>query len=181
MRAVRHSREHPSFAISLPNPQLGTASIFPIRFLRLDWDGNLGMYTYSPDVEGNTWDMIYERFKNGEGIYGCGPPKKCGSLGVCPQPDGVKAWSPNCSPPKLPACSGINSASVDFYKLVGVEHFSKKYAAGIGKLTVVECKRRCLSDCKCAAFFYWQESSTCFLTELIYSAATWQHHASCLY
>ncbi|GLJ14010.1 hypothetical protein SUGI_0223980 [Cryptomeria japonica] len=148
-----------------------------LSFLRLDWDGNLRIYTYSPDVEGNTWDITYERFKSGEGIYGCGPPKKCGSLGVCqdsscvacPQPDGVKAWSPKCSPPKLPACSAKNSSSLDFYKLVGVDHFSKKYAPGIGKLTVVECKRRCLSDCKCAAFFYWQESSTCFLTQSLYT------------
>ncbi|GLJ14021.1 hypothetical protein SUGI_0224120 [Cryptomeria japonica] len=131
----------------------------------------------SQSIEDNTWDITYERFKSGEGIYGCGPPKKCGSLGVCqdsscvacPQPDGVKAWSPKCSPPKLPACSGKSSSSVDFYKLVGVEHFSNIYGTGIGKLTVVECKRRCLSDCKCAAFFYWQESSTCFLTQSLYT------------
>ncbi|XP_057838556.2 EP1-like glycoprotein 2 [Cryptomeria japonica] len=144
-----------------------------LSFLRLDWDGNLRMYTYSPQIEYNTWDITYERFKYG-GLYGCGLPKKCGSLGICgdsqcvacPKPQGLQGWTSSCSPPSLPACN-YSSVAVDFYKVVGAEHFSSKYVAGIEKINVVECKRRCLSDCKCAAFFYWQESSKCFLTQTV--------------
>ncbi|GLJ14017.1 hypothetical protein SUGI_0224060 [Cryptomeria japonica] len=54
-----------------------------LSFLRLDWDGNLRMYTYSPQIEYNQWDITYERFKCQDGVYGCRPPRKCGSFGLC--------------------------------------------------------------------------------------------------
>lgn len=74
-------------------PRFSTA----LSFMRLDSDGNLRMYTYSPGIELNTWDVTYERFKCGEEKYGCGLPRKCGAFGVCgdsqcvacPQPQGL--------------------------------------------------------------------------------------------
>ncbi|KAH9314146.1 hypothetical protein KI387_022773 [Taxus chinensis] len=146
-----------------------------LSFLRLDWDGNLRAYTFTASTDGNMWDITYERFDCKAGpVDGCGPPRKCGSFGLCedgncvacPHPDGLKGWSNKCAPPQLPTCKTSN-ASLDFYKVVGAEHFSNKYVAGIGKIKVGECRSRCLRDCKCAAFFYWEESSTCFLTQTL--------------
>uniref|UniRef100_A0A0D6R4V4 Bulb-type lectin domain-containing protein n=1 Tax=Araucaria cunninghamii TaxID=56994 RepID=A0A0D6R4V4_ARACU len=155
---------------SFTTPRFSTT----LSFVRLDSDGNLRMYTYSPQIEYNTWDITYERFKcGGTGIYGCGLPRKCGSFGLCeksqcvacPQPGGLLGWSDQCSPPVLPNCGTTPASHVDFYEVVGAEHFSSKYAAAIGNVKMEECRRRCLGDCKCAAFFYWEESSKCFLTQ----------------
>lgn len=156
-----------------------------LSFMRLEADGDLKMYTYSPEIELNTWDITYQRFGCWRGVAAeCGLPRKCGGFGVCEkgqcvacpdQVDGFKGWSTNCSPPSLPNCKGkgkgansssANSSSVDFYKVVGVDHFSSKYVNPV-KTEVEECRRRCLNDCSCAAFFYWEESSACFLTETV--------------
>lgn len=149
-----------------------------LSFLRLDSDGDLRMYTYSPHIELNTWDITYQRFGCWRGVPQCGLPRKCGGFGVCekgqcvacPQIDGFKGWSTSCSPPSLPNCKDASSnSSVDFYKLVGAEHFSSKYvnASRTGKTSLEECRRRCLNDCTCAAFFYWEESSACFQTQTV--------------
>jgi len=149
-----------------------------LSFLRLESDGDLKMYTYSPDIELNTWDITYQRFGCWGGEPNCGLPRKCGGFGVCekgqcvacPQVDGLKGWSTNCTPPSLPNCKDASSnSSVDFYKVVGAEHFSSKYvnAGRNGKTSLEECKRRCLNDCTCAAFFYWEESSACLLTQTV--------------
>eukprot|EP01018_Ginkgo_biloba_P037163 Gb_07970 [translate_table: standard] len=148
-----------------------------LSFVRLDSDGNLRMYTYSPELDRdyNTWVITYQRYGCGF-ADACGLPRKCGKFGLCqeegqcvacPEADGLKAWSNKCSPPALPKCNNLTSSGgVDFYKIVGAEHYSNKYIAGKGSLTIglEECRKRCLSDCSCAAFFYWKESSTCFLT-----------------
>jgi len=149
-----------------------------LSFLRLDSDGDLRMYTYSPGIEFNTWDITYQKFGCWRGVPVCGLPRKCGGFGVCekgqcvacPEVDGFKGWSTNCSPPSLPNCKDASSnTSVDFYKVVGAEHFSSKYvnAERNGKTTIEECRRRCLNDCTCAAFFYWEESSACLNTQTV--------------
>lgn len=81
-----------------------------LSFLRLDSDEDLRMYTYSPDIELNTWDITYQRFGCWLGVPQYGLPRKCGGFGVrekgqfmaCPQIDGLKGWSTSCSPPSLP-------------------------------------------------------------------------------
>lgn len=43
----------------------------------------------------------------------------------------------------------------------GVENFATSLKKGEGKMTVEECKRRCVSDCKCVGIFYWEVESMC--------------------
>lgn len=81
---------------------------------------------------------------------------------ACPTPKkGLLGWSKNCTPPVLPPCKG--GSTVDYYKLVGVEHFRNGYTEGVGPMGLADCRKRCDKDCKCLGFFYREESSKCLL------------------
>ncbi|WOG86636.1 hypothetical protein DCAR_0205853 [Daucus carota subsp. sativus] len=56
--------------------------------------------------------------------------------------------------------AACGEGAVDYYKVVGVEHFS---SGGTGPTAVGDCRKKCDSDCKCLISFYWEESSTCFI------------------
>ncbi|KAL8103613.1 epidermis-specific secreted glycoprotein EP1-like [Apium graveolens] len=139
--------------------------------LRLDIDGNLRIHTYYPNVDWGAWDVTYEVLNRVDGVdrtSECRLPSKCGSLGVCeenqcvacPTAAGLLGWSKSCAPPILPACKG--RANVDYYKVAGVEHFMNGYTEG-GGIKFVDCREKCNKDCKCAGFFYREESSKCLL------------------
>lgn len=141
--------------------------------LRVDMDGNLKIYTYNENVDWGAWEVTYALFNTEDywpGTSLCKMPRKCGSLGVCedsqcigcPKPQGLFGWSRNCAPPVLPPCK-TGAASVDYYKVDGVEHFTSGYDEGKGPMKVTECKKRCSNDCKCLGFFYREESSKCLL------------------
>ncbi|KAK1378605.1 Epidermis-specific secreted glycoprotein EP1 [Heracleum sosnowskyi] len=117
-----------------------------LSMLRLDIDGNLRIYTYDENVEWGAWEVTYKllnREDDVESTSECRLPKKCGSFGVCednqcvacPTAAGLLGWSKTCAPPILPACKG--RANVDYYKVVGVEHFLNGYGKGGPKKAVV--------------------------------------------
>ncbi|KAF3676456.1 putative ER lumen protein retaining receptor-like [Capsicum annuum] len=165
------------FGYNMTNSPSSGTSIFTrpkynstYTMFRVDMDGNLRMYTYEPNVDWGAWDTTYQLFdRDNDGKSECKLPRKCGSLGVCedsqcvacPSPRGLIGWSKGCSPPKLPACKG--GSNVDYYKVVGVEHFTSDYNEGIGPMKINECKDRCNKDCKCVGFFYREESSKCLV------------------
>ncbi|KAK9268944.1 hypothetical protein L1049_000710 [Liquidambar formosana] len=94
--------------------------------LRLGYDGNLKAYTY------------YDKC----GAYGLCDRRMCVA---CPSPKGLLGWSESCAPPKVAACKG--GAKVDYYKIVGVEHFLSPYLDG--------------------GCFYKEDSSKCLLAPLL--------------
>ncbi|KAK9268989.1 hypothetical protein L1049_000756 [Liquidambar formosana] len=77
----------------------------------------------------------------------------------------------NAPPPgrrllQVAACKG--GAKVDYYKIVGVEHFLSPYLdGGDGPMKVGECREKCDKDCKCLGYFYKEDSSKCLLAPLL--------------
>ncbi|MQL75856.1 hypothetical protein Taro_008240 [Colocasia esculenta] len=142
-----------------------------ISLLRLQVDGNLVAYTYNDQVDSQPTERTFVFFSDGaRGVLaGCELPSKCGSLGVCkddacvacPTPRGLLGWSERCSAPKPGGCRvGANQG---YYKVAGVENFLTKFVEGEGAIKLEECRRRCSMDCTCLGFFYWEESSRCWL------------------
>ncbi|KAL9383770.1 hypothetical protein Peur_024093 [Populus x canadensis] len=143
--------------------------------LRLESDGNLKIYTYNENVDWGAWDLTFKLFDRDSDleISECKLPQRCGSLGVCednqcvacPRPQGFLGWSKSCAPPALPPCKG--GAYVDYYKVVGVEHFLNGYNEGEGPMKLVDCRNKCNNDCGCLGFFYKEESSKCLLAPVL--------------
>ncbi|KAL8090879.1 hypothetical protein AgCh_040089 [Apium graveolens] len=79
---------------------------------------------------------------------------------ACPTPNGLTTWSKTCAPPVFPACG---KGVVDYYKVVGVEHFTNSITSGSGPITVGDCRKKCDADYECLGFFYREESSICLL------------------
>ncbi|CAI9087281.1 OLC1v1021318C1 [Oldenlandia corymbosa var. corymbosa] len=144
-------------------------------FLRVEIDGNLRIYTYDDTENWLSWGVPFVLFDKDKGwTTQCRMPRRCGSLGICkndqciacPKPQGLLKWSKTCAPPVLPPCNKRGSR-VDYYKVDGVEHYTSAYNVGDGPLSLVQCKDQCSKDCKCAGFFYRQESSKClFVSDL---------------
>ncbi|KAA8523998.1 hypothetical protein F0562_010571 [Nyssa sinensis] len=144
-------------------------------FLRLDYDGGLRAYTYYDKVSYLKWAETFAFFSN-YFTRECALPSKCGSYGLCdgrmcvacPTPKGLLGWSESCAPPKLAPCKSGGAAKVDYYKLVGVEHFMSIFEdLAEGPMKVEECKAKCDKDCKCLGFFYRNDISKCLLAPLL--------------
>uniref|UniRef100_A0A5B7BUF9 Putative epidermis-specific secreted glycoprotein EP1-like n=1 Tax=Davidia involucrata TaxID=16924 RepID=A0A5B7BUF9_DAVIN len=142
-------------------------------FLRLGVDGNLRAYTYYDKVSYLRSEESFAFFSS-YFVRECALPSKCGSYGLCekrmcvacPSPKGLLGWSESCAPPKLPPCK--SGAKVDYYKIVGVEHFLSPYLdGGDGPMKAEECKDKCNKDCKCLGFFYREDNSKCLLAPLL--------------
>lgn len=142
-------------------------------FLRLGSDGNLKAYTYYVPVGYLKWEETFAFFSS-YFVRECALPSKCGKFGYCanrmcvgcPSPKGVLGWSESCSPPVLPPCK--SSAKVDYYKVVGVEHFLNTYLDdGEGPMKVEECRKKCDGDCKCVGFFYTGNRLKCLTVPVL--------------
>lgn len=142
-------------------------------FLRLGSDGNLKAYTYYDKVSSMKWEESFSFFSS-YFVRECALPSKCGSYGycssgmcvACPSQKGLLGWSKGCAPPKLGQCK--SGAKVDYYKIVGVEHFLSPYLeGGDGPMKVAECRTKCDKDCKCLGFFYREDSSKCLLAPVL--------------
>ncbi|KAF9589191.1 hypothetical protein IFM89_019700 [Coptis chinensis] len=145
-------------------------------YLQLGQDGNFRIYTYFDKVNDTTtrppWDETFTMFSRRRFYESeCQLPLRCGEFGVCednqcvacPTPKGLMGWSTRCAPPKLPPCSSQSGINVDYYKIVGVEHFSSNFS-GNGPIKLLDCKAKCSKDCTCLGFFYRKTTSTCLLT-----------------
>lgn len=142
-----------------------------LSFLRLESDGDLKMYTYSPHMKFNKWDITYRGFDCWRGEPDqCDLPRKFGGSAVgkrcqcvaCAKVDAFNSWSPNCPPSSQSNCKdGSSNSSVGFYKLVGAESSKDVYPNRNSE----ECRRRCSHDCTWAASLYWEESSACLDTQ----------------
>ncbi|KAJ6377289.1 hypothetical protein OIU76_026294 [Salix suchowensis] len=119
--------------------------------LRLESDGNLRIYTYNEHVDWGAWDVTFKLFDRDSNRE----ISRKDSLG----------WSKSCSPPALPPCK--RGAKVDYYKVVGVEHFLNGYSEGEGPMKLVDCRNKCSNDCGCLGFFYKEESSRCLLAPVL--------------
>ncbi|KAB5534115.1 hypothetical protein DKX38_017201 [Salix brachista] len=143
--------------------------------LRLESDGNLRIHTYNENVDWGAWDVTFKLFDRDSSreISECKLPQRCGSLGVCednqcvacPRPQGLLGWSKSCAPPALPPCK--RGVKLDYYKVVGVEHFLNGYSEGEGPRKLVDCWNKCSNDCGCLGFFYKEESSKCLLAPVL--------------
>lgn len=157
----------PSGSSTFSRPKYNTT----YSILRVDMDGNLRIYTYEEHVDWVAWEVTYTLLNRdrGEERSECKLPKRCGSLGVCednqcvacPTANGLLGWSKSCAPPVLPPCG--KRANVDYYKVVGAEHFTTGVTDGSGPTKLADCRKKCDSDCKCLGFFYREESSKCLV------------------
>lgn len=147
-----------------------------LSILRLEPSGNLVAYTYYDPVDTDAWDRTFTYFSDEDGVLpGCALPRKCGELGVCqdsmcvacPTAEGLLGWNATCAPP-APCTVG---SGVKYYKVVGVEQFIPKYNAGV-KMNVKECAKKCGAECDCVGFFYWAESSRCWLSPVMGSLSS---------
>ncbi|KAL5731160.1 hypothetical protein ACHQM5_003917 [Ranunculus cassubicifolius] len=136
-----------------------------LSLLRVGSDGSLKVYSFYDRVELGGWEVTYSEFDRDD-IYGgteCRLPTRCGSLGVCEDDQCVA-----CPTPKgiLPSCKG-GSQVVDYYKVVGVEHFTYEYTQGDGPTKLADCRAKCSMDCGCLGFFYREESSKSLLAPVL--------------
>ncbi|XP_057952542.1 EP1-like glycoprotein 2 [Malania oleifera] len=141
-------------------------------FLRLGSDGNLRAFTYYDKASYLRWTETFAYFSS-YFVSECQLPTRCGTFGLCergmcvacPSPRGLLGWSDRCAPPHAGACNGMTAAgTVDYYKIVGVDHFLSAYLPeGNGTMKVEECRERCSRDCECVGFFYEEDSSRCLL------------------
>ncbi|RZC76592.1 hypothetical protein C5167_000711 [Papaver somniferum] len=149
-----------------------------LSLLRLGFDGSLKVYTYYDKVSHGAWEVTFSLFDliNGNnGVSECKLRSRCGSLGLCedeqcvacPTANGLLGWSKNCAPPTQRKCDTANASKVDYFKVVGVEHFMDDYNKGEGFLKLDECRNKCSKDCQCLGFFYKQESSKCLLAPVL--------------
>ncbi|GMJ10125.1 hypothetical protein like AT1G78830 [Hibiscus trionum] len=144
-----------------------------ISFLRLGSDGNLRAFTYYDKVSYLKWDESFAFFSS-YFVRECALPSKCGAFGLCdkrmcvacPSPKGLLGWSESCRPPKPVPCR--SGAKVDYYKIVGVEHFLNTYLDdGEGPMKVEQCRDKCTKDCKCVGFIYKEDTSKCLTAPIL--------------
>lgn len=150
-----------------------------LSFLRVRSDGNIIVKSFYDFVERGGWEDTYRAFDEEDSFPDCDAcptesecrlPSKCGSLGVCednecvacPTPKGLLGWTKSCAPPKLPSCKA-GSQAVDYYKVVGVVHFTYPLTQGDGPTKLADCRAKCSKDCGCLGFFYRELSSKCLL------------------
>ncbi|KAL5738249.1 hypothetical protein ACOSP7_031010 [Xanthoceras sorbifolium] len=142
-------------------------------FLRLGSDGNLKAFTYYEKVSYLKWEESFAFFSS-YFIRECALPSKCGTYGLCdkrmcvgcPSPKGLLGWSESCAPPKPPPCE--KGRKVDYYKIVGVEHFLNPYMNDSEiPMKFGECREKCNKDCKCLGFIYKEDTSKCLLAPLL--------------
>ncbi|XVE63389.1 hypothetical protein DITRI_Ditri07aG0016500 [Diplodiscus trichospermus] len=142
-------------------------------FLRLGSDGNLKAYTYYDKVSYLKWEETFAFFSS-YFIRECALPSKCGTFGLCdkgmcvacPSPKGLLGWSESCKPPKVASCG--KGAKIDYYKVVGVEHFLNPYLDdGQGPMKVEQCREKCTKDCKCLGFIYKEDTNRCLTAPVL--------------
>lgn len=132
------------------------------RFMRLDVDGNLRTYIQSPSQQFPDTDIFSIFFQDV-----CKLPNICGSLGIC-SPGGIcKCENENIfekSQSKLgciPRKNFICGASNQLVEFEGIDYFANPYMQQ-SISTLAKCKRSCLSNCSCAAAFFWGKSKVCY-------------------
>ncbi|MCL7047285.1 hypothetical protein MKW94_017381 [Papaver nudicaule] len=151
-----------------------------LSLLRLGFDGSLKVYTYYDKIVYRAWEVTFSLYglTIGNGAVSeseCKLPSRCESFGVCedeqcvacPTPKGLLGWTKNCAPPAQRKCDNRKANKVDYFKVLGVEHFANDYSEGEGSLKLDECRNRCRRDCECLGFFYKQESSKCLLAPVL--------------
>ncbi|GLJ13240.1 hypothetical protein SUGI_0208550 [Cryptomeria japonica] len=132
------------------------------RFMRLDVDGNLRTYIQSPFKQFPDTD-IFSIFLQDV----CKLPNICGPLGIC-SPGGIcKCENENifeqsqsklgCIPRKMSICGASNQ----LVELEGIDYFANPYMQQ-SISTLEECKNSCVSNCSCAAAFFWGNSKACY-------------------
>ncbi|KAK0601063.1 hypothetical protein LWI29_020973 [Acer saccharum] len=147
--------------------------------------GNIVAFDVEPENEQATayelvltinQDQVPTSPETGDSFRECALPSKCGTYGLCdkgmcvacPSPNGLLGWSQSCMLPKPPPCGKRSAGKVDYYKIVGVEHFLNPYMDDSEKpMKVWECKEKCNKDCKCLGFIYKEDTSKCLLAPLL--------------
>ncbi|KAL1205690.1 EP1-like glycoprotein 2 [Cardamine amara subsp. amara] len=143
-----------------------------ISYLRFGSDGSLKAYTYYDPATYRKWEESFSFFST-YFVSQCGLPSFCGDYGycdremciACPTPKGFLGWSDKCAAPKTTQfCSGRKGKAVNYYKIVGVEHFTGPYVNdGQGPTSVNACKAQCDRDCKCLGYFYKEKDKKCLI------------------
>ncbi|KAG9456937.1 hypothetical protein H6P81_001445 [Aristolochia fimbriata] len=181
------------YVVGLSNPGDVYARTFfnsTFSFMRLEYDGNIKVYTYYEKAEYASWAETFTQFSEREHLTRCSLPGFCGALGVCenemcvacPRPQGLLGWSKDCRPPELGRSCGDEKA-IGYYKVEGVEHFLGAHDAGAGAVVkkVDECRGRCSRDCSCLGFAYKKESSRCLLFPFIGTLSKVDDHRRSVY
>ncbi|KAI3880839.1 hypothetical protein MKX03_014679 [Papaver bracteatum] len=153
-----------------------------LSFLRLGYDGNLKIYTYYDKVSIGAWEVTFRMFnlRTGDGggsggVSQCKLPSRCGTFGVCedeqcvacPTAKGLLGWSDSCAPPAQRKCENGKANKVDYFKVVGVEHFMSDYTEGEESLKLDACRDKCSKYCECLGYFYKEESAKCLLVPML--------------
>ncbi|KAL4200191.1 hypothetical protein AMTRI_Chr03g148490 [Amborella trichopoda] len=149
------------------------------RFLRLDYDGNLRIYTLdpSPDNPLNLSLWMFSELINPDDL--CDLPMSCGQYGLCrnkqcscpgsgtldqfEQMDGLDV-AKGCEPRSpLSNCTGESDGSDDhLLPLPGYDYFLNDLNSPETHTDEADCQSICLKDCDCKAVFYRNMTGACF-------------------
>ncbi|KAL6839390.1 hypothetical protein ACP4OV_030660 [Aristida adscensionis] len=147
-----------------------------MRRLTLDYGGNLRLY--SLNKAGGTWSITWMAF-----------PQLCKVRGLCGK-NGICVYTPvpacTCAPgfelidpsDRSKGCRRKINISCDAHKM----KFAKLphtdfigYDMGVHRVVSLEfCKNKCLSDCKCKGFAYWEGLGDCYLKSVLLGGVTLQ-------
>jgi hypothetical protein len=135
-----------------------------IRRLTLDYDGNLRLY--SLNTEDRTWSVTWMAFPQLCKVRGL-----CGENGICvytPVPACACApgfevidpseWSKGCRPKANISC---DVQMVKFANLPHTDFFGYDMTAH-HFVSLDFCKNKCLHDCNCKGFAYWEGKGDCY-------------------
>uniref|UniRef100_A0A0D9WRG7 Receptor-like serine/threonine-protein kinase n=1 Tax=Leersia perrieri TaxID=77586 RepID=A0A0D9WRG7_9ORYZ len=151
-----------------------------VRRLTLDHDGNLRLY--SLDKVDRTWSVTWMAFPQLCKVRGL-----CGQNGICvytPVPacacaPGYEVIDPSdrskgCSPRVNLSCDG---QTVKFVRLRNTDFLG--YDLSVHRFVSLSfCKKKCLDDCRCKGFAYWEGSGDCYPKSVLLGGVTLSNFVS---
>lgn len=131
---------------------------------KLGTDGNLQSYYWTP--------LGWTAGSAGQALTSdCQKPDYCGAYGICTGQGQCQCVSPSfqqlssdpsqgCKPTEPLNCTG----NITLVNLTGIDYFSNQFFTSL-LVSSQECQRLCIANCSCAAAFYHNQSSSCYLID----------------
>jgi hypothetical protein len=171
----RFDFDHPfypnaSFGFTLSPLDTGFGSDPPLSMFKMEYDGRLHQYTWSPQNE--NWYKFWSRPESACHVYGlCGSFALCNSMesltpceclnGFEPQNEvewESKDYSSGCRRDSL--CDGKNDNDETFEE-VGVVDYNGAVIKSFSGSNRGDCESACLNNCDCIGLYYNERSSLC--------------------
>lgn len=130
----------------------------------LETDGNFKLYVFSSNV----WTPLFTALRSG-----CDLPLFCGRLGLCSgeqcmcpgslEPVNKNNITQGCKGSAMSSCAQISSSS--HLEKIGdnLDYFANPYVLPSMTSGLEACKRLCMQNCSCSAFFFHSELGFCYI------------------